>query len=101
MFVMKSIDDLWDHIAYVVAYAPNQFPYRDFVAADQQMNLERAFNQMREGVMIAYPEASYASKRDALNGLLDRSYSAYRDDDKIEAVKILNCFEEQIFKSDN
>ena len=31
MFVMETVDDLWDHIAYVLGYAPDRFPYRDFL----------------------------------------------------------------------
>jgi hypothetical protein len=53
MYVMETIDDLWEHIAYVLAYAPDKFPYRDFLPDDQQMNLERAFEQLRKGVLIA------------------------------------------------
>jgi hypothetical protein len=41
MFVLESIDDLWDHIAYVLAYALDKFPFRDFLSVDEQMTLER------------------------------------------------------------
>lgn len=99
MFAMKSVDDLWDHIAYVMAYAPNEFPYRDFIPEDQQMNLDRAFDQLREGVEVAYPEPSYASKRALLNSILDRSYAAYRADDEIAAGHLLNEFQDSIFKT--
>lgn len=101
MFVMESIDDLWDHIAYVVAYAPNKFPYRDFIAAEQQMNLDSAFDQLRQGLKMAYPEPVFSSKRDELNDLLDRSYLAYRNNENIQAVELLNSFQEKIFKTDN
>lgn len=53
MFVMESVDDLWNHIAYVMAYAPDRFPYRDFLADDEQMNLDGAFMQLRQGVEVA------------------------------------------------
>ena len=77
MFTMQSIDDLWDHIAYVMGYAPSGFPYRDFLPADQQMNLDRAFEQLRQGVHIAYPEDQYADRRDELFELLKRSHDAW------------------------
>lgn len=100
MFVMKSVDDLWEHIAYVMAYAPDHFPYRDFVSEDQQMNLERAFDQLREGVIIAYPEAAYADKRNTLNSILDRSYAAYKSNDEFSAGHLLNEFQDNIFKTE-
>ena len=48
MFVMKSVDDLWDHTAYVLAYAPNSFPHRDFLSAEDQMTLDKAFEQLHQ-----------------------------------------------------
>ncbi|WP_303758593.1 hypothetical protein [Sphingobium yanoikuyae] len=100
MFVMESVDDLWDHIAYVMGYAPDRFPYRDFLPEDEQMNLDRAFDQLRAGVKIAYPEPSEESKRAILNGILDRSYTAYKDNDEIAAGHLLNEFQDNIFKVD-
>lgn len=100
MFVMESVEDLWGHIAYVMGYAPDRFPYRDFIADDEQMNLDRAFDQLRKGVDIAYPEPSSESKRALLNGILDRSYAAYKSKDEIAAGHLLNEFQDNIFKAD-
>ncbi len=98
MFVMESVDDLWNHIAYVMAYAPDQFPYRDFLADDEQMTLDRAFEQLRQGVEIAYPEAEFADKRAHLNGILDQSYAQYQAGENIKAGHLLNDFQDNIFK---
>ena len=98
MFVMENVDDLWNHIAYVVAYAPDQFPYRDFIPADQQMTLDRAFEQLRQGAGIAYPEPELASQRETLNFILDRCYALYRAGDTIAAIHLLNEFQDNIFK---
>ena len=100
MFVMESVDDLWNHIAYVLGCAPDRFPYRDFLPDDQQMNLDRAFEQLRQGVEVAYPEPSYASRRAALNDILDRSYAAYKGGEDIVAGHFLNEFQDKIFKVD-
>jgi hypothetical protein len=100
MFEMKSVDDLWDHIAYVMGYAPDRFPHREFLPDDQQMTLDLAFDQLRKGVEIAYPEPSYASKRALLNGILDRSYAAYKSNDEIAAGHLLNEFQDSIFKTE-
>lgn len=99
MFVMKTVDDLWDHIAYVMGYAPDRFPHEDFLSQDEQMNLDRAFDQLRQGVEIAYPEPSYEAKRALLNGILDRSYAAYKSNDDITAGHLLNEFQDNIFKT--
>lgn len=100
MFVMETVDDLWNHIAYVLGCAPDHFPHEDFLAEDQQMNLDRAFEQLRQGVEIAYPEASFAEKRMHLNDILDRSYAAYKAGEEITAGHLLNDFQDNIFKTD-
>lgn len=98
MFTMKSADDLWEHIAYVIAYAPDHFPYRDFIPHDEQMDLERAFFQLRQGVDIVYPEESFSSKRVALNNILNDAYSAYQNGDEVAGAHFLNAFQDNIFK---
>ena len=100
MFKMESIDDLWEHIAYVILYAPN-FPVEDFLKAEDQMNLDKAFTQLREGVNIAYPEREYAERRTKLNVILDESYQAYRAGEDIKAGHLLNDFQDSIFKRKN
>lgn len=98
MFVMENTDDLWDHIAYVMGYAPDRFPYRDFLPADQQMDLTRAFDQLRQGVVVAYPESDAEQKRQSLFSILDQSLAAYRNGQEIEAGHLLNEFQDAIFK---
>lgn len=98
MFGMESIDDLWDHIAYVLGYAPDRFPYRDFLAADEQMTLDRAFQLLHAGVVIAYPEEQFKAKRHELHAILDRSFLAYRSGEEIGGGTLLNEFEARIFK---
>jgi hypothetical protein len=101
MFVVESVDDLWNHIAYVLGCAPDQFPVEDFLTDDQQMNLDRAFEQLRQGVEIAYPEASFADKRALLYGILDQSYAQYQAGENIKAGHLLNDFQDNIFKRDD
>ncbi len=101
MFEMRNVEDLWEHIAYVRGYAPDQFPVEDFLSEDEQMNLDRAFEQLREGVQIAYPEAQFADKRASLHGLLDQSYAQYQAGEIIRAGHLLNDFQDQIFKRDS
>lgn len=98
MFVMESVDDLWNHIAYVLLCAPDQFPIEDFLADDQQMNLDRAFVQLRQGVEIAYPQAEFVDKRALLNGILDKCLALYLAGENIKAGHLLNDFQDNIFK---
>ena len=100
MFVVESIQDLWNHIAYVMAYAPDQFPPEDFLTEDKQMNLDRAFEKLHQGIEIAYSGPSHSSKRVLLSSILDRSYLAYKAGDGTVAGHFLNEFQDKIFKID-
>jgi hypothetical protein len=98
VFKVKTVDDLWDHIAYVMTYASVGFPYRDFLPADQQMNLERGFDLLRQGILVAYPEESFAKKRAELDAILDESFALYRAGEDVKAGHLLNEFQDAIFK---
>ena len=98
MFVMQSVDDLWNHIGYVLCYAPSSFPYENFLTPDQQMTLDMAFELLHAGVVVAYPEDSFTDKRKELHALLDRSFLAYQGGQEIVGGTLLNEFESRIFK---
>jgi len=98
MHAIKTVDDLWELIAYVVLYAPNDFPYLDFLDDDEQMNFELGFKQLRQGVEIAYPDDFHPEKREGLYTLLEQSYTAYEMSDRVKGVQLLQEFEENIFK---
>lgn len=97
-FVMDTISDLWDHIAYVMEYAPSDFPAEVHLLPEQQMNLDMAFQQLHQGVGIAYPSAP--AQREQLDALLDRALAEYRNGNKAEAANMLAEFESIIFTPD-
>ena len=97
---METIHDLWDHIAYVMEYAPSDFPVEDYLLPEQQMNLDMAFEQLHQGVVIAYPAASAGAQRAQLDALLDRAQAEYRNGNKTTAASMLAEFESTIFTPD-
>lgn len=97
---IKTVDDLWNHIAYVRAYAPNYFKERDFLLPEEQMTLDLAFKFLDDGVDVAYAEETFAEKRAELRAALSRALGAYRSGDEIAGATILQTdFEDKIFKS--
>ena len=96
-FGIRNLQDLWNHIAYVQAYAPNDWKTRDFLLPHEQMTLARAFALLRDGVEIAYPENSWASKRAMLNDVLDRALHAYKRGEQSTGAALLYEFQGLIF----
>jgi hypothetical protein len=96
-FQMRSVSDLWDHIGYTLEYAPDRFPWEMELLPAQQMNLEMAFEQLNQGVAIAYPppaEVEYSAK---LATLLDRSLAEYRNGNAEAGKTLLLEFEATMF----
>ncbi len=97
---IKTVDNLWNHIAYVRGYAPNDFKEEDFLLPEEQMTLDRAFKLLDDGINVAYPEDTFAEKRAELRDALSRSLQAYRAGDEIAGATILrDDFENRIFKT--
>ena len=96
---ITTVDDLYDFIGYVVLSAPDKFPVEDYLKADEQMNLDRAFALLREGVVVAYPDDFHPEKKVALYALLDDSLHAYRAGDRVKGAHVLQDFQDKIFKT--
>lgn len=98
---IQSVDHLYNLIGYVVLRAPDRFPVEDYLADEDQMTLDRAFERLRDGILIAYPEDAAHEKRAWLNDALDRSLAAYRQGDDVGGAHILqDDFQDAIFKQD-
>lgn len=96
---VHSVDHLYNLIGYVVLRAPDRFPVEDYLADEDQMTLDRAFECLRDGILIAYPEDAAHEKRAWLNDALDRSLAAYRQGDDVGGAHILqDDFQDAIFK---
>jgi hypothetical protein len=94
---LKSLDALYNFITTVVLCAPDKFPVRDYLADDEQMNLDRAFNQLRLAIDMAYPPPDHVAKRVKLASLLDASLAGYREGDKTTGAALLEDFRDNIF----
>lgn len=99
-YSIYTVDDLWNHIAYVRGYAPNHFKNEDFLEPHEQMTLDLAFKFLDDGINVAYPEEAFAEKRSELRRALSRALDAYRAGDEIAGATILqDDFEDHIFKA--
>ena len=47
---VTDIDSLWEFIGLVVLSAPDDFEQEDFLEPEEQLNLELAFQELRNGV---------------------------------------------------
>ncbi len=95
---VKDVDSLYDFIGYVVLRAPDRFPVEDFLQADDQMNLERAFAELRRGLDLLGSDDAASGRMAERTALLEASLEAYRLNDVRKGAHLLQDFEALIFK---
>jgi hypothetical protein len=95
---VTSIDALYDFIGYVVLRAPDRFPQEDYLRPDEQMTLEKAFEELKAGLAFVDPEVVGDEAKTRLSTLLQESKLAYRSGDRLKGAHTLQDFEALIFK---
>lgn len=95
---VTSIDALYDFIGYVVLSAPNSFPVEDYLPPEQQMTLEKAFDELRRGIELIEPDMADDAKRKHLASLLDQALAAYKAGEEFKGAHLVQDFQDLIFK---
>lgn len=97
MYEINSRRRLWNFIATVLGGAVVGFPKEDYLEPDEQMTLEKAFDELRYGVRFALDEPCSRDGVANLNKLLDGSYAAFKAGDNQTGARLLHEFETTIF----
>lgn len=95
---VNDINSFYDFIGYVVLCAPDQFPQRDYLPAEDQMNLERAFVELHHGVEFIDPGVASGESLSTIKSLIDQAHAAYKGGDEVKGAHLLQDMEGMIFK---
>lgn len=95
---VRDLDSLYNFIGYVVLRAPDQFPREDYLRDDEQLTLEKAFEELRTGVQFVQAESPERQISSELQGILDQSLALYRAGERVAAAHRLQDFSFAIFK---
>lgn len=94
---VRSLRGLYNFIAHVVLGAPDRFPKEDFLSDAEQLNLDRAFDELRAGLQFVATSERDPSFHDRLRSVLDASLAAYRAGEKRKGAHLLQDFQDMIF----
>jgi hypothetical protein len=97
MRYVRSTHGLRDFIATVVVGAPDRFRQRDHRAPEDQLNLDRAFEELRLGLEFVAPRDADPGFHDRLRDVLGASLAAYRAGDRRRGAHLLQDFQDMIF----
>ncbi len=93
---VDSADELRDFVAYVVLYAPDRFPFRDFLTSEEQLDLEKAFQELRRGLSFLKRRVPDGNRFASLSRLLEDSLEAYRKGDAVKGAHLLQAFDNEV-----
>jgi hypothetical protein len=97
MRYIRSTHGLRDFIATVVVGAPDRFRHRDHRAPEDQLNLDRAFEELRLGLEFVAQREADPGFHDRLGEVLAASLAAYRAGDRKRGAHLLQDFQNMIF----
>src|SRR5258708_2893504 len=95
---VRDMKSLYNFIGYVVLSAPDAFPEEDYLQPEEQMNLERAFAELRKGIDLIETTMMNDTKRKELLSVLEESLNSYRAGNQFQGAHRLQDFEALIFK---
>jgi hypothetical protein len=95
---VRDIGSLYDFLGYVVLRAPNRFPREDYLSDEEQMTLNRAFAELRQGVRLVEKDFPGADAKRGLSAILEQALALYRAGDDVGGAHKLQDFERLIFK---
>jgi len=93
---IHDIGSLSDFVVYTVLCAPDSFADED-LKLEEQLNLERAFEELRHGVDLIEPTKMDDAQRKEALAVLEESLNSYRAGDQVEGKHRLREFEALIF----
>lgn len=94
---VKNLNDLLNFLSVVLVSAPDKFRQFDFLAEEDQMNLEKAFIELDNGLGFFDRKTGNKDVVARAHELLGKSLTAYRSGDKIRGAHFLQDFEELVF----
>ncbi len=84
-FPFTDLHSFKDYVGFVQLCAPNRFPKRDGVSAEEQWTLDLAFEGLRLGLKLATEEKGPLSVFSQCGQLIDGAYTHYIQGDRREA----------------
>jgi len=95
---VRDIPSLYNFIGYVVLGAPDRFPREDYLADGEQMNLTKAFEELRQGVALVSAENPNPGRAQELHAVLAEALEFYRAGDEVRGAHRVQDFQDLIFK---
>lgn len=95
---IRNYDTFVDFISYVLLSAPDDFPHEDYLSDDEQMSLDRAFEELNSGMRFVAAKVKDDAVIEKLRRALNASHAAYRAGDRVKGAHLLQDFEKTLLE---
>ncbi|CAN7252209.1 hypothetical protein [Rhizobacter sp. LjRoot28] len=95
---IKNLGGFLDFLSLVIVHAPDDFPKEDYLGDDEQLTLERAFLELRDGMQFVAPKVSGGAALNALQAQLNQVLALYRQGDDVKGAHLLQDFEQRLLQ---
>jgi hypothetical protein len=89
-FPFNDLHSFKDYVGFVRMCAPDDFPDREWLPADEQWTLDLAFQGLREGHALAVKEKGPRPEFDEFQKLVDEAYGFYRSGNMKDGFRTLD-----------
>lgn len=95
---INSYETLIDFLSMVIVHAPDDFPKEDYLRDDDQLTLEKAFDEINRGMhFVPFMNLGHGELSE-LQGYIDASLAAYQAGDDVKGAHLLQDFENKILR---
>jgi hypothetical protein len=95
---IKNLNGFLDFLSLVIVHAPDGFPKEDYLSDEEQLTLESAFKEIRDGMKFVQPKISNEIVMGALRERLDQALALYRQGDDVKGAHLLQDFEQLLLQ---
>ena len=85
---IQSYQEFYEFLAKLLLCAPDDFPEEDYLPADKQLNLQRAYEELEKGLVYVQQKLDDA-KYQAIVADLRKSKFAYEAGDEATGAKLI------------
>lgn len=95
---IKNYNGFVDFLSLVIVHAPDGFPKEDYLRDDEQLTLESAFKELRDGMAFVAPRVADGVALNTLHGQLDQALALYRQGEDVKGANLLQGFEQLLLR---
>ena len=96
---IKKFEDLIDFLSLVIVHAPDDFPQEDYLRADEQLTLVKAFDELQGSMPLIKSRISDKQMFDQLAQTLKDSFAQYQAGNDVAGAHLLQHFESLLLKA--